>query len=84
MEDTGNIRGLEVYTPKAVFLGIVDDLVVDLANMRIDSLYIQKPSPALVEPGTAIAVPFRWVQSVGDVIILNTFPDRVDRSGPVV
>jgi hypothetical protein len=34
-------------------------------------------NPLLVEDSRNVAVPFRWVSSVGDIILLRFFPKRV-------
>ncbi|MDR2866138.1 MAG: PRC-barrel domain-containing protein [Methanomassiliicoccaceae archaeon] len=77
MEEAGNLIGLEVYTPNGIFVGVVDNLVMDLKNNKVDGLFLNKSSIALVDRGVSLNIPFRWVQSVGDIIILKAFPDRV-------
>jgi len=34
-------------------------------------------NPLLVEGSRAVSVPYRWVQSVGDIVVLRYFPKRV-------
>jgi sporulation protein YlmC with PRC-barrel domain len=80
LEEAGNLIGLEVYTPGGIFVGIVNNLVIDLKNNKVDGLFLDASSPALVDHGVPINIPFRWVQSVGDVIILRAFPDHVSFS----
>jgi sporulation protein YlmC with PRC-barrel domain len=76
LEEAGNLIGLEVYTPDGIFVGCVSNLVVDPNSNKVD-VFIDETSPALVDQGISINIPFRWVQSVGDIIILRAFPDRV-------
>jgi len=71
------MKGLEIYTPDGIFLGVVDDVIIDITGLRADSLYVERASPVLVDEGVAVAIPFRWIQSVGDIIILSHFPSRV-------
>jgi sporulation protein YlmC with PRC-barrel domain len=80
LEEAGNLVGLEVYTPAGLFVGVVNNLVIDLKNNKVDGLFLDASSPALVDHGVPLNIPFRWVQSVGDVIILRAFPDRVSFS----
>ena len=77
LEEAGNLIGLEVYTPDGIFVGIVNNLVIDLAGNKVDGIFLEETNPARVDHGISINIPFRWVQSVGDVIILRVFPDRV-------
>lgn len=80
LEGLEEIKGLEIYTPKGLFVGIVDEVLVDIPGMRVDGLFVADANPALVEENTSISIPFRWIQSIGDVIILSRFPD--ERIGP--
>ena len=76
LEEAGNLIGLEVYTPTGLFVGVVDNLVMDLGNNRVDGIFLNKSSLALVDKGVSLNIPFRWVQSVGDVVILRAFPEE--------
>jgi len=77
LEEAGNLIGLEVYAPNGIFVGVVSNLVMDLKSNKVDGIFLDSSSPALVDHGVSINIPFRWVQSVGDVIILRAFPERV-------
>ncbi|MCL2607829.1 MAG: PRC-barrel domain-containing protein [Methanomassiliicoccaceae archaeon] len=77
LEEAGNLIGLEVYTPDGIFVGIVNNLVIDLSSNKVDGIFLENSNLALVDHGISINIPFRWVQSVGDVIILRVFPERV-------
>jgi sporulation protein YlmC with PRC-barrel domain len=77
MEEASELIGLQVYTPNGVFLGNVNNLVIDLDNKCVDGLFISETNPLLVEDSKAVNVPFRWIQSVGDIILLKYFPKRV-------
>jgi len=77
LEEAGNLIGLEVYTPNGIFVGVVSNLVMDLKNNKVDGIFLDASSPALVDHGVSINIPFRWVQSVGDIIILRAYPDHV-------
>ena len=72
-----DIVGCEVYTPNAVYIGNVKDVVLDLQAKRIDGLFIDRPSPALVEGSVSVSIPFRWVASSGDIVVLRYFPGFV-------
>ena len=77
LEEAGNLVGLEVYTPDGIFVGVVSNLVMDLGENKVNGLFLDASSPALVDRGVALNIPFRWVQSVGDIIVLRAFPERV-------
>ncbi|MGE4274909.1 MAG: PRC-barrel domain-containing protein [Candidatus Methanomethylophilaceae archaeon] len=77
LEETANLIGMKVYSPHGIYLGAVSNLVLDLAGRRVDGIFLDHTSPALVEGSHPVNVPYRWIQAVGDVIILKKFPDKV-------
>jgi len=83
LEEASEFIGLQVYTPNGIFLGNVNNLVIDLDERKIDGLFISETNPLLVENSKAVNVPFRWIQSIGDIILLKYFPKRVTARGPV-
>ncbi len=86
LEEISEIIGLPVYTNMGVFLGNVNNLVVDVENGAVDGLFVGETNPLLVEGSRAVSVPYRWIQSVGDVVILRYFPKRVTakKAAPVI
>ena len=79
LETADNIKGLEIYAPNGIFVGVVDEIILNISEMKAESLFVSSANPALVDDDISIAIPMRWIQSVGDIIILNAFPDRVNR-----
>jgi len=82
LEEASELIGMQVYTPNGVFLGNVNNLVIDVENRKVDGLFISESNPLLVEDSKAVNVPFRWIQATGDVIILKYFPKRVTARRP--
>jgi sporulation protein YlmC with PRC-barrel domain len=77
LEEISEIIGLQVYTNHGVFLGNVNNLVVDVDNGAVDGVFVGETNPLLVEGSRAVSIPYRWIQSVGDIVILRYFPKRV-------
>jgi len=77
LEEISEIVGLQVYTHEGIFLGNVNNLVVDIDDSQVEGLFIGDTNPLLVEGSRAVSVPYRWIQSVGDIVILRYFPKRV-------
>ncbi len=77
LEEVSELIGVQVYTNKGTFLGNVSNVILDIENRNIDSLFITDTNPLLVEDSRNVAVPYRWVSSVGDIILLRFFPKRV-------
>ncbi len=82
LEEASELIGLQIYTPNGIFLGNVNNLVIDLSNKRVDGLFVSETNPLLVEDSKAVNVPFRWISAVGDIIILRYFPKRVTTKKP--
>lgn len=68
---------MQVYTPSGTYLGNVDNLVMNMENKSVDGIFIRQTNPLLVEGSISVNIPYRWIQSVGDVVILKYFPKRV-------
>ena len=85
LEEISELIGLQVYTNGGVFLGNVNNVVVDVENGQVDGLFVQETNPLLVEGSRAVSVPYRWIQSVGDIVVLRYFPKRVSmRKAPAL
>jgi sporulation protein YlmC with PRC-barrel domain len=77
LEEVSEMIGLQVYTNGGIFLGNVGNVVVDVAESTIDGLFVTDTNPLLVDDSKSVAVPYRWIQSIGDIVILSYFPKRV-------
>ncbi|MFQ5552880.1 MAG: PRC-barrel domain-containing protein [Thermoplasmata archaeon] len=90
MREVSEFIGLKVYTQNGVLLGTVSNLIVDIERGRVDGLFLGETNPVLVEGGKAVSVPYRWTQTVGDIVVLRYFPKKVQltkvsgRTAPVV
>lgn len=82
LEEISELIGLQVYTHEGIYLGNVSNLIIDVANSRMDSLFITDTNPLLVQDSRNVSVPFRWIQSIGDIVILQFFPKRVTIKKP--
>jgi len=82
LEEASELVGMQVYTPNGVFLGNVNNLVIDGESRKVDGLFISESNPLLVEDSKAVNVPFRWIQAIGDVVLLKYFPKRVSARRP--
>jgi len=78
-----SIKGLEIYSPKGIFIGMVDELIVDMNGMKVDGIFVGDVNPYVAEKDVSIRIPMKWVQSIGDVVILNRFPEGMIGTGSV-
>ncbi|HLF15823.1 MAG TPA: PRC-barrel domain-containing protein [Candidatus Thermoplasmatota archaeon] len=72
-----NFINLPVYTHGGRYVGVVQNVILDLPSRRVGSLLLTRTNPKIIEGGLNVAVPYRWVVSVGDIIILSHFPEKV-------
>ena len=72
-----NFINLPVYTQKGRYVGVVQNVILDLPNRRVGSLLLTRTSTKIIEGGRNVAVPYRWVAATGDIVILSHFPDKV-------
>ncbi|MCD6236917.1 MAG: PRC-barrel domain-containing protein [Thermoplasmata archaeon] len=68
---------LPVYTRNGIYVGNVKNVILDVEKKRVASLLLTKTNPTMVEGAMDVAVPYRWVNAVGDIVILSYFPERV-------
>ena len=74
LDESSEIIGMDIYTPTGIFVGKVTEIGFDTANLRVDGLIVDRPN-------MIINIPFSWVSAIGDVILLNRFPERILRDG---
>ena len=68
---------LPVYTREGTYVGHVNNIFLDMDEKCVSSLLLTNTNPSLVEGTVDVAVPYRWVNAVGDIVILSYFPDKV-------
>ena len=62
----------EVYTQKGIFVGRVDDAVLDADKGVISGLALGDVNKDLFDQKSkGIVIPYRWVTAVGDIIIIK-------------
>jgi len=69
-----DLRGKEVYLPDGRRLGLVHDCVIDIDDWSCTHLFVNECERGIVEDGVHVAVPWRWVRAMNDVVILRWFP----------
>ena len=64
---------LKVYTEKSVFVGEVEDILIDVESKKMESIVVGKLNPQLVDIKNykGLKVPFRIIRSIGDIILVR-------------
>lgn len=68
---------LPVYTRDGNYIGNIRNIFFDMDQKRVSSLLVTNTNPSIVDGSVDVAVPYRWVNSVGDIVILSHFPNKV-------
>lgn len=68
-----------VYTRSGTFVGHVKSTILDLEARTVDALLITNTNEDVVQGGKDVAVPYRWVSNVDDVMVLRYFPETVEK-----
>lgn len=77
MEEITRLVNMPVYTREGTFIGNVKDAILDITERQLAALVLGRTNPSLVEHGIDVAVPYRWVNTFDDIVVLNFFPRKV-------
>jgi sporulation protein YlmC with PRC-barrel domain len=73
-----DFMNLPVYINKGIYVGEVRDIQIDIEEKCIAKLILTDTNKNVIEDGMDVAIPYRWVSAVGDIIILSNFPKKVE------
>lgn len=76
-EEVTTFLKLPVYTRSGDYIGHIRNVFLDLEQKRVSSLLVTNTNASIIEGSVDVAVPYRWVNAVGDIVILSYFPERV-------
>lgn len=77
MEEITNFLNLPVYTQGGTFIGSVRNVIMDVSEKTIHGLTLSKTNPDRVDSSLDVTVPYRWVKSADDIVVLSYFPEKV-------
>ena len=80
-QELTSLVGREVYTNNGVYVGEVEDLRLDLEGESVTGLALNEVNTAVFEGVVGrrqgVLVPYRWVRSVGDIILISDTVERL-------
>ncbi|WP_254529767.1 PRC-barrel domain-containing protein [Natrinema gelatinilyticum] len=80
-QEITSLVGREVYSNNGVFVGEVEDLRLNIDGEAVTGLAVANLNSELfaeeARRGQGIIVPYRWIRSVGDIILINDVVERV-------
>lgn len=81
MAEITSFLNLPVYTQSGTFVGTVRNVVMDVSSRKVHGLHLSRTNPDVVENSLDVTVPYRWVKSADDIVILSYFPKKVKVRG---
>lgn len=80
-QELTSLIGREVYSNNGVFVGAVEDLRLNLEAEAVTGLALTDVNDDLFEDMVnrrqGVLVPYRWVRSVGDIVIITDTVERL-------
>ena len=80
-QEITTLVGREVYSKNGVFVGEIEDIRLDLDRQSVTGLALHRLNGELfdaeIKSTRGVIVPYRWVQAVGDVVIVNDIVERL-------
>lgn len=77
MAEITSLLDLNVYTDKGKYIGRVGDAVLDANEKKITGLAISDLNSDIFDiQNRGVIIPYRWVMSVGDVVVIKQTADR--------
>jgi sporulation protein YlmC with PRC-barrel domain len=83
MQEITSLVGREVYSNNGVFVGEVEDIQLDLDGQEVTGLALTALNVDLFHSKAAgsrgVILPYRWVRSVGDIVLVNDVVERMQQ-----
>ncbi|MDD5363687.1 MAG: PRC-barrel domain-containing protein [Ignavibacteria bacterium] len=75
--EVSTLFGLNIYTEKGVYIGKVNDVVLEVNEKKATGLAATKLNPNMFDSGSkGVVVPFRWVTAIADVVLIRHVKDQ--------
>jgi len=67
-----SLFGLNVYTDKGLYVGNVNDVVIETADRLVTGLALTKVNQELFDVSREGGIlPYRWVLAIGDIVLVK-------------
>jgi sporulation protein YlmC with PRC-barrel domain len=75
--EVSTLFGLNIYTEKGIYIGKVNDVVLEVNDKKATGIAATKLNPNMFDSGSkGVVVPFRWITAVGDVVLIRHVKDQ--------
>ncbi|MCK9579790.1 MAG: PRC-barrel domain-containing protein [Methanoregula sp.] len=71
-----DLFGLQIYTEKGMFIGEVEDVVIDVDGKKIESVVVGKVNDQLFELKNfkGLKIPYRIISAIDDIVLIRHLP----------
>jgi sporulation protein YlmC with PRC-barrel domain len=78
-----DLFGLQIYTDKGMFVGEVEDVVIDVDNKKMEGLVVGKVNDQLFELKNfkGLKIPYRIISAIDDIVLIRHLPGAFAGSG---
>lgn len=88
VKEFSEMFGKDVFTDKGMFCGKVADVQVDLRKFRVRAIIVEATRGSylseLVGGKRGVILPYQFVQSIGDIVIIRHFsPTAIESKGEI-
>jgi sporulation protein YlmC with PRC-barrel domain len=68
--------GLQIYTEKGMYIGEVDDVVIDVDAKKIEAVVVGKVNDQLFELKNykGLKIPYRIISAIDDIVLIRHLP----------
>ncbi|HUH78767.1 MAG TPA: PRC-barrel domain-containing protein [Methanoregula sp.] len=68
--------GLQIYTDKGMFIGEVEDVVIDVDQKKMESIVVGKVNEELFELKNfkGLKIPYRIISAIDDIVLIRHLP----------
>jgi sporulation protein YlmC with PRC-barrel domain len=77
--------GLLIYTDKGMFVGEVEDVLIDVDQKKIESIVVGKVNEELVDLKNfkGLKIPYRIISAIDDIVLFRHLPGAFTQSAPL-
>jgi sporulation protein YlmC with PRC-barrel domain len=75
--------GLQIYTDKGMFIGEVEDVVLDVDSKKMEAIVVGKVNDQLFELKSfkGLKIPYRIISAIDDIVLIRHLPGAFTGSG---
>jgi sporulation protein YlmC with PRC-barrel domain len=71
-----DLFGLQIYTDKGMFVGEVEDVVIDVDQKKMEAIVVGKVNDQLFEMKNfkGLKIPYRIISAIDDIVLIRHLP----------